>query len=225
MKVTWLGQNGLLFEVGNTVVLVDPYLSDAVEKAQGPSKRRNMPIAEHFLELQPDVLLITHAHLDHLDLDTLQHYLKRPHAMQVLGPQSVWSELRKHGGNHNYVLMDRHTEFSTPEVLIEGVKAFHSDPFALGYLLRAQGQTHYISGDTLMNRDILEDLPPQIDVAYLPINGTGNNMNGLDAARFAQATGALKVVPVHWGLFDHLDPHDWSFPHKVIPHIYKEIAL
>lgn len=32
MKITWLGQAGLLFETGETTILVDPYLSNSVEK-------------------------------------------------------------------------------------------------------------------------------------------------------------------------------------------------
>ncbi len=32
MKITWLGQAGLLFESNGIKLIVDPYLSDSVEK-------------------------------------------------------------------------------------------------------------------------------------------------------------------------------------------------
>lgn len=34
MRITWLGQAGLLFETGGLKIVVDPYLSDSVAKLQ-----------------------------------------------------------------------------------------------------------------------------------------------------------------------------------------------
>ena len=50
-------------------------------------------------------------------------------------------------------------------------------------------------------------------------------MNMTDAACFAEKINARKAVPVHWGLFDSLDPNGFSFENKVIPSIYKEVIL
>ena len=44
-------------------------------------------------------------------------------------------------------------------------------------LIEAEGKCLYITGDTLYNTDIFSDLPEQIDAVFLPINGSGNNMN------------------------------------------------
>ena len=32
MKITWLGQAGLLFETNGVTIIVDPYLSDSVKE-------------------------------------------------------------------------------------------------------------------------------------------------------------------------------------------------
>ena len=32
MKITWLGQAGLLFEIEDKTIVIDPYLSDSVAK-------------------------------------------------------------------------------------------------------------------------------------------------------------------------------------------------
>ncbi|MBM4156167.1 MAG: hypothetical protein FJ221_14250 [Lentisphaerae bacterium] len=64
MKATWLGQSGYLLEGGGVRLAIDPYLSDAVERAQG--LKRLVPPPCTVAELAPDVLLITHDHLDHL---------------------------------------------------------------------------------------------------------------------------------------------------------------
>lgn len=40
MKITWLGQAGLLFEKDNYKIMIDPYLSDSVEKINPQNYRR-----------------------------------------------------------------------------------------------------------------------------------------------------------------------------------------
>ena len=62
-------------------------------------------------------------------------------------------------------------------------------------------------------------------MAFLPVNGVGNNMNMVDAAAFAKKIGAKVVVPVHVGMFDEIDPATFPLENKVVPQIYKEIAL
>ena len=74
-------------------------------------------------------------------------------------------------------------------------------------------------------QEIFADLPQNIDVVFLPINGVGNNMNMVDAAAFAKKIGAKVVVPVHVGMFDEIDPATFPLENKVVPQLYKEIAL
>ena len=45
MKITWLGQAGLLFETDGKRILVDPYLSDSV-RAINPKNYRRVPVDE-----------------------------------------------------------------------------------------------------------------------------------------------------------------------------------
>ena len=61
MKITWLGQAGLLFENENIKIMVDPYLSDSLS-SRGEGFFRRLPINEEYLEISPDVVLITHEH-------------------------------------------------------------------------------------------------------------------------------------------------------------------
>ena len=39
MKITWLGQAGLLIQTQGVKVMIDPYLSDSVEKINPKSKK------------------------------------------------------------------------------------------------------------------------------------------------------------------------------------------
>lgn len=213
-----------MFDYDGFLVMIDPYLSDSV-KAINPANGRRQPIDTRFLEICPDVLIFTHNHLDHFDPETVEKILDTDKPITVLAPSSVWNAVRKYGGEHNYVQFDRHTEWTENGIIFRAVKAAHSDAFAVGLLLKSTDYTYYVTGDTLYNTEIFDDLPKEIDAVFVPINGVGNNMNMTDAARFAKRTGAKKIVPVHFGLFDTLSPTAFNCENKVIPTIYEEVRL
>lgn len=224
MKVTFLGQAGLLLEVEGLKIMIDPYLSDSVGQ-RDPQKHRRVPVDERFFDAQPDVMVFTHNHLDHFDPETVERIITGDTHITVLAPGSVWNAVRKLGGKNNYVLFDRHTQWTEGAVRFSAVKAAHSDAYAIGVLVEAEGKTFYITGDTLYSKEIFGDLPEKIDYVFLPVNGVGNNMNMADAARFVRDIGAKTAIPVHTGLFDDLDPNGFPFENKIIPEIYKEMAL
>ena len=74
MKITWLGQAGLLFESNGIKLIADPYLSDSVEKIN-PQNFRRVPVKEELFGEDIDIIVITHNHLDHLDPKTLERFL------------------------------------------------------------------------------------------------------------------------------------------------------
>ena len=99
MKITWLGQAGLLFDNGKTKIMIDPYLSNSVEKYE-PKNYRRVPVKEVFLSVTPDVMIFTHDHLDHYDPETAPVFLRREEKrMTVLAPASVWKKARQEGGH------------------------------------------------------------------------------------------------------------------------------
>ena len=76
MKVILLGQAGLLFDLDGVRVMVDPYLSNSVERLE-PKNYRRQPIDESFFDIKPDILVLTHNHLDHTDPETLKKLFSR----------------------------------------------------------------------------------------------------------------------------------------------------
>ncbi|MBQ4160682.1 MAG: MBL fold metallo-hydrolase [Clostridia bacterium] len=224
MYMTWLGQAGLFIEIGDKKIMIDPYLSDSVGKVN-PEKHRRMPVDESYLHMDIDALVCTHNHLDHVDPESVEPILKQEKEIAVLAPWDGWQALRKYGGNHNYVLFNRHTEWTLADgVRLTAVKAEHSDLSAIGVLIEAEGKTLYITGDTLYNTEIFADLPKKIDYIFVPVNGMGNNMNAVDAKRFAEKCGAKTVVPLHWGMLDDFtaDIYPWE---KMELTIYKREEL
>lgn len=224
MKVTWLGQAGLLFEFGETKIIIDPYLSDSCEKVNPKSVRR-IPVDDRYLAIKPDVLILTHKHLDHTDPETLKYYLENNQNATVLAPKGAWETVRGFGGNHNYVMFNRQTEFTVSGICFKAVYAEHSDENAIGVIFECEKKTYYVTGDTLYNNRIFNELPKKIDFVFLPVNGKGNNMNVKDAERFVKKCGAKNAVPIHWGMFDDLKQEDVQIEKSLMltPYIAKEI--
>ena len=89
VRITYLGTNGYQFEVGNHVLLVDPYFSRVGLMATvfgqhvQPNEHR---IAEGMQSLRPsvDAILVTHGHIDHL--------FDVPRIMQLTGARLLASK-------------------------------------------------------------------------------------------------------------------------------------
>lgn len=229
MKVTWLTQAGLLLENSKIKIMVDPYLSDALGEKCAKMTRR-VPQDESFLDANPDVILITHEHIDHLDEITLGKIFERANKeILVLAAESAYKKLLAMESGHNVVLLAPHSVWSEKGVTFYSVRAEHSDRSAVGFIIDDGKQTFYVSGDTLYNYEVIDDVldlaPDGVDFAFLPINGKGNNMNARDAADFAYEIGAKCAIPIHYGLVDDLTPAEFDFDDKIILEPYKEIKL
>ena len=220
MKVTWIGQAGLLFEKDDCKIMIDPYLSDSV-KFINPKNYRRVPVLDSLFDIKPDVIIFTHNHLDHYDPETVQRFVNMETNVTVLAPTSVWERVKKTGGNNNYVLFNRRTQWTQNNIKFTAIKAEHSDVSSIGVLIDDFEMKYYVTGDTLYNSDIFFDLPKEIDFIFIPVNGVGNNMNNEDALRFAKQYNAKKSIPIHFGMFDNIVPYGFS----EIPKIYEEIKL
>ena len=227
MKITWIGQAGLYVETAGLKIIIDPYLSDCVGKMD-KSKSRRVPVKEELFDIQPDVMIFTHDHLDHYDPETASRYFeKQDKSMLVLGPTSVWQKARTYGNGHNYVQFDAGTEWSEGKLRFKAVSAVHSDAYAIGVVIEdlQENKRYYVTGDTLYSERVLCEIPDEIYAVFLPVNGVGNNMNQADAARFARRVGAEKIIPIHFGMFDDMQPDIFDSERYVIPEMYKEISL
>lgn len=204
MKMMLLGQAGVQIDLKNgTRIVVDPYLTDTLRKQKGERFVRLVPPPEKIGAINPDILLITHDHGDHLDMDTLEHWLDGDTQLPILGPYPVFQAITaRWPSKHNCMVMRPGVEVSLNGIRFCAVPAFHETVDAVGYLIKAEGKTLYISGDTLYHRWIPEFLKEErIDAAMVCINGFGNNMNAVDAARLTKALRPAMAIPIHWDMF------------------------
>ena len=230
MKVTWRTQAGLYFENERVRILVDPYLSDSVGSLY-PDRHRRIAVDESCFDLTPDIILITHDHLDHLDPQTLEVFFARNGGMTVLAGENAFFKLGELKGadKQNCVLLARHSVWSEKGVTFYSVHAEHSDRTAVGFIIDDGERTYYVSGDTLYSfkciDDVLDLVPDGVDYAFLPINGVGNNMNVEDAADFAYEIDAKHAIPLHYGLFDSIDPSAFDFDEAILLEPFKATEL
>lgn len=229
MKVTWLTQAGFFFKNNNLQILVDPYLADTM-KDMDPKKARRTPVDERFFSLEPDIILITHDHVDHCNEETLKRFLdSAKKAITILASENAYKKLLPMAAHHNLVLLAPHSVWSVGGVTFYSVHAEHSDRSAVGFIIDDGKKTYYVSGDTLYNYDVIDDVldlvEDGVDYAFLPINGRGNNMNAKDAADFAYEIGAKNAIPMHYGLVDDVDPESFDFDDRIILTPYEPTEL
>ena len=229
MKVTWLTQAGLLLESSRLQILIDPYLTDCMGEAN-PKKARKVPVDHSFFEKKPDMILITHEHIDHCNEKTLKRFLESSDKeITILASAGAYNRILPMSGDHNLVLVAPHTVWSEGGITFYAVHAEHSDRSAVGFIIDDGKKTYYVSGDTLYNYDVIDDVldlvEDGVDYAFLPINGKGNNMNAKDAADFAYEIDAKCASPIHYGLVDDVDPATFDFEDKVILAPYEEYSL
>jgi L-ascorbate metabolism protein UlaG (beta-lactamase superfamily) len=91
MAALWLGHATVLMRIGGLTVLTDPVLSDRIGMTLGPmtlGPQRIAPLLAAETHLPPiDVILVSHAHFDHLDKPTLRR-LARPQTTVITARQT-----------------------------------------------------------------------------------------------------------------------------------------
>lgn len=196
LNLKWIGQSGYIIGDGKTEICIDPYLSDVVNRLQNRPRMVRAPFAPE--ELKSDIIICTHDHLDHVDIDAIP--LMKKDNILFLAPLDAKPRLFE-CGVVNYESFDVGTVVRTGDFELEAVFADHSAP-AVGVIIRYDGITMYFSGDTLYNKKLEELKEYNIDIMFICINGKLGNMNADEAVRL---TGIIKprvAVPAHYGMFE-----------------------
>ena len=214
VELTWLGQAGFVVRLGDVRLAIDPFLSPHPARPYPP------PPLETIGPL--DWVLVTHAHIDHLDLPSLPALATANPGLRVLLPANNAEALPASLGPSQVVAVrpGELVELS-PEVSVDIIPAYHAEEPAdgygdgdgrfVGYRLLHDGASIYHSGDTIVTDALLAALAGKtVDVALLPVNGRDyfreraglvGNLDAREAAMFAAELGARILVPMHWDLF------------------------
>lgn len=201
-ELTYVGHATVLIELMGTRVLTDPLLGRGILHV-----RRRVPLPA-LADLRPlDVILISHAHRDHLDRGSLRRLAG---ACPVIVPRGC-GELARRSGAAEVTEVDEGDRVVVGDaIVVEGVHAAHEGrrhPLAppatsLGYLLEGPPNV-YFAGDTDLFAG-MSALAGRVDVALVPIGGWGPSVPAghLDPVRAAEAVARIRprvAVPIHWG--------------------------
>ena len=198
VRVTFLGHATALIEMDGTRLLTDPVLRGRVAHLRREGRVDRDSLAN------VDGVLISHAHMDHLDRPSLATIDSRA---LIVAPAAAARLLLR----HRVLQVAPGSRVEVGALTIDVTEADHDGrrfpvgrPYpAVGYRI---GGTHsvYFAGDTGLFDGMAEIGRTGIDVALLPVSGWGpklppGHLNALDAARALQLLTPRVAIPIHWG--------------------------
>lgn len=211
--IRWLGHSGFVVYWHGTTLLLDPNLSKRCTVS-----RRVMQVPAFDGTPTPSSALISHAHFDHLNQDTLVSLKGLRDVFVPRGSETFLDRVAARGLAVKPV--DIGASFVVGSLRITPVRSAHNGnrfhPLrsrfdAIGYMIQApDGRTLYYAGDTAyggMDWDSMRDrFHP--DIAILPIGAYApriplkyHHLNPEEAVMAAERLGVGRVIPCHFGTF------------------------
>ncbi|MHA2620953.1 MAG: MBL fold metallo-hydrolase [bacterium JZ-2024 1] len=176
--ITWLGHASFFIHRHRKNIYIDPW------KIRG-----GHPSA--------DIILITHSHFDHYDVNDLKK-IATPKTRIYLTPDC--SHREKVAGEFLEVRPGQ--SFKEGDIGIQTVPAYNtnkdfhkSSSQWVGYIVQVEGQKIYHTGDTDRIPE-MKGLEP--DIVLIPVSGV-YVMTAREAIEAAHDMGAKVAVPMHWG--------------------------
>ena len=209
ITIRWIGQSGYLLSDGEITICLDPYLSDIVNRVANRPRMVKAPFLPQ--SLKADIVICTHNHLDHTDIDAIP--LMQKENITFLAPSDCEETLRRLG-IINYTLFDEGTKKQYGGFKLKAVYAKHSIP-AVGVLVEHKNMSLYFTGDTEYS-DRLASV--KCDCLFVCINGRLGNMNVQDAIKLTQKINPRIAIPNHYGMFESNteDPKKFEVPQRFI---------
>jgi len=209
IRVGWIGHSTILMSLAGFSILTDPNFSHRIKIAR---RVVGLPIEpEEIKEL--DLILISHAHYDHLDLPSLKRLPKQALLVVPEGCQVLVDGL----GFLRVMEMKWNDVFQFQGLTIEAIRPSHwgkRSPFDdedrgyNSYLLSANGKRVLFTGDTGYSKIFaVKGKEGAIDLAFLPISAykpdwfRRNHASPEEALKVFMESGARFMVPIHWGTF------------------------
>lgn len=200
-KLLYMGHASLRITTAeDKVIYIDPFAGDGYEPAA-------------------DLILVTHGHYDHTDLDKVTN---RNDDCEII----TWKEALKGGEHQTFDL-----GYAKVEAVEAGYNKNHNVKECVGYVITlSDGVKVYVSGDTSTTEQMPSLADQNIDYAFFCCDGI-YNMDLEEAAECAALVGAKHNTPYHivaansGSLFDHARAEEWNAENRLIIDEGEEIEL
>ena len=233
ITAAWLGHSTVLINFYGINIVTDPVLGARAGLTVGPltiGPKRYVRAALRFDELPPiDLILLSHAHMDHFDLATLRRFDRRPLVVTAHATADLLEKtrLRPHVNELSWgeslrlkfsrsplaaAVDEGEIEIEACEVRHWGARMRHDDHRGYnGYLIRRGGAAILFAGDTaytpafrrLRGRGGRDG--GLFDLAIVPIGAYNpwitNHCTPEEAVQMADMAGSRFVLPVHHQTF------------------------
>ena len=216
LGVTFIGHSSFLLQMNGKNILIDPVLSKRLIVLR--RMRRPGIAAEQMPPI--DVVLVTHAHMDHLDFASLRQVIRNTRRLcgrnpEVVVPKGVEDLVARLGFAQVYELewwqrlKIQGLEITMTPCQHWGARMFSDTHRGYGgYVVEGGGHSVYHSGDTAYFDGFTEvgrKLRPQVALlpigAYFPDTYRAVHTNPEEAVQAFRDVGADWMIPMHYGTF------------------------
>lgn len=196
MKITYLGHASLAIEIGQTHIIVDPFISPN-------DLAKDIDVDA----LKADFILITHAHQDHIvDVETIAkntgaQIVSNFEIVNHYGAKGIEGHPMNHGGSWQF-------DFGK----VTYTNAIHTSSFPDGsyggqpggFIIETEEGNLYIAGDTALTMDMkLIPMQCKIDLAVLPI-GDNFTMGVEGAVHASDFIECNQILGYHYDTFGYI---------------------
>ena len=226
VKLIWFGHSTFLVNISGTIILIDPVFSKTAAPVSFTVKRFQPPVLSLKELPEIDVLLISHDHYDHLEMDTIKFF--KDSETEFVAPLGVGLHLIRWGVDSSRITeRDWWESYVTKGIRFTAAPAQHfsgrdginnNETLWASWAIISPDARLFFSGDSGYDthfRDIGERLGP-FDIAFLE-NGQYDeawpavHLMPRQTLQAFKNLNAKRLLPIHWGMFE-LAFHTWYDP-------------
>ena len=203
----WMGQAGFIIKsAGGKLLGIDLYLSECVELVEGHvGFHRLMPQIVDPTELEIDVIIATHFHRDHFDIDAMPQLManRKTQLFCAFDCKDDVENLKIDKERVQYVKPNESYDFAGFHI-----DFIHSDhgagaPLEVAPIITVDNKHILEAGDTSLHLDWKDEYlkAGPLDVLIAPINGAYGNLNEQENVELTSTLTPKLTVPCHFGMF------------------------